>query len=207
MSKTLVIIGAGGHGRVVADAARLMGVYGEIVFFDDGYPDYDANPLGPVIGKAEDAKTKITDGADFIVAFGDAKLRQTYTEAHWPISPPVSILHPSAAVGADVEIGAGSMILAQTAINCGSRLGRSVIVNTGATIDHDNRLGDYAHISPGANLAGNVSVGDASWIGIGSCVKQSITIGAGVTIGAGAAVVEDIKDNQTAVGVPARVQD
>lgn len=204
MSSRLLVVGAGGHGRVVADAARAGGAFDEIAFVDEKHPRLAATALGPVLGTQAAAPDLVRQGWAYVVALGEAALRERVLEGLSALAAPVTIVHPSAAIGANAAIGPGAMILAQTAVNTGSRLGRSVIVNTGATVDHDCQIGDFAHICPGAHLAGNVSVGRASWVGIGAAVRQGVRIGAGVTVGAGAAVVHDLADGVTAAGVPAR---
>ena len=115
------------------------------------------------------------------------------------------IIHPSAWISPSAEIGCGSVIFAQSAVQTNVTIGSAAIVNTSSSVDHDVNLGDFVHICPGVHLAGEVRVGDHSLVGIGSSVIPQITIGSGVTIGAGSSVVTDIPDLVTAVGVPASV--
>lgn len=205
MTRRLLVLGAGGHGRVVADAARAAGDWDEIAFLDSRYPELTDTAVGPVIGADSAAAGCVAEGWSFVAAIADAGTRRRLVEGLAGASPPATIIHPGAAIGADVEIGPGAMILAQSAINTGARLGASVIVNTGATVDHDCRIGDYAHICPGVHLAGNVTIGSGSWIGIGAAVRQGLSIGSDVTVGAGAAVVAPLASGVTAMGVPATV--
>jgi len=137
-----------------------------------------------------------------LVTMQRQKLWQTINALGYELACAV---HPSAQTGRNVFIGVGTVIMANTAINPGTKIGENVIINTGATVDHDCVLKDYVHISPGAHLAGNVKIGESTHIGIGASVIQGVKIGKGVIIGAGAALVNNIPDNVTAVGVPAKM--
>jgi sugar O-acyltransferase (sialic acid O-acetyltransferase NeuD family) len=202
--KGLLIIGAGGHGKVVADTALTLGWSG-LAFLDDRAPDMAA-PLGvPVLGALRELSAHAGAFGHAIVAIGDANLRLTWgkrcREAGLEI---VSLVHPTAAVSRFAQLGAGSVVFAQVAINADARLGEACIINTGATVDHDCVLGAGVHVCPGAHLAGDVRVGDGAWIGIGAAIRQGVRIGAHATVGAGAVVVADVSDSSTVVGVPAR---
>jgi sugar O-acyltransferase (sialic acid O-acetyltransferase NeuD family) len=115
-----------------------------------------------------------------------------------------ALIHPSAIIGRDVSIGAGTVIMAGAIINPATTIGSLCILNTGCTIDHDNKLGQAVHVSPGAHLAGGVTVGDETWVGIGASVIQQRSIGSRCMVGAGAVVVDDVDDDDTVVGIPAR---
>ena len=160
----------------------------------------------PVIGGENVLKDKTYRDSRLILAIGDnaarKKLWQTINALGYELA---CVVHPSAQIGRNVFIGAGTVIMANTAINSGTKIGENVIINTGATVDHDCVLEDYVHISPGAHLAGNVHVGELTHIGIGASVVQGVKIGRNVIIGAGAAVIDDLPDNITAVGVPAKM--
>ena len=186
----LIIIGAGGHGRVVADAASVP-----TVFLDED------TSLEGVVGRPGELSSVITDGDGVIVAIGD---NSTRLQMLGGIKQATTIVHKSSVVSNSVTLGVGTVVFAGAIINTYATLGIGCIVNTGATVDHDCQLADGVHISPGANLGGNVRVGDCSWIGIGACVKHGVTIGNNVIVGAGAAVVSNIPDNVTVVGVPAK---
>ena len=198
--RSLAILGAGGHGRMVADCAAEAG-WEEIVFFDDTSRD---GPW-PVAGRAEDLLERARDYDGVIVAIGDNGARLSW---HRRLADAgviaATIVHPRAYTSSRCIIGSGSVLAAGAVVNIGARLGQAVIVNTGATIDHDCVLGDGVHVSPGAHLAGGVAVGPESWIGIGAAVREGVRIGAAVRIGAGAAVVAAVGDGLTMVGVPAR---
>jgi len=206
MSETLVIWGASGHARVVADIVRLNGVYDIAGFIDDINPERAGELFegSPILGGRETlAKYR---GAHLIVAFGDNEGR--LAAARIAVEHGLRLgtaIHPSAVVAASARIGAGTVVAANAVINPGAIIGENAIVNTAASVDHDCVLGDGVHVSPGARLAGGVVAGDCAWIGIGAVVADGRRIGRGVWIGAGAAVVSDIPDNVVAYGVPARV--
>jgi sugar O-acyltransferase (sialic acid O-acetyltransferase NeuD family) len=204
MNRSLLIVGAGGHGRVVADAAEVSGCWREIAFLDDRYPGLGSSGRWPVIGTLEGIEALTGNWSDYIVAIGDNAIRlqrQAYIKSLG--LNVTTVVHPSAQIASDVMLGEGTVVFANAVINTGSHLGDAVIVNTAATLDHDNLIGSGVHISPGAHLAGGVTVGNRSWIGIGAAVIQGRTVGADVTIGAGGVATRDIADGITAVGVPA----
>ena len=184
--RKLAIIGASGHGRVVADIARKNG-YSEIVFLDD---DENIHECGgyPVIGKSVEAG--MID-ADVIVGIGNASVRRRIQE-----SIPV--------VAEDIVIGTGTVVMAGTVINPGARIGKGCIINTCSCVDHDCEVGDYVHIAVGSHLCGTVSVGNGTWIGAGATVSNNVSICSNCMIGAGSIVVKNIDLAGTYFGVPAR---
>lgn len=204
MTKSLMIIGAGGHGRVVADCAEQSGKYQHIVFLDDCFEERKNNSHWPIVGKSSDFVAYL-ESYDFIVAFGNNDLRLTWlaklSEHQASIA---SIFHPTATISPYAIIGKGSVVFAGAVINVDAKLGDGVIINTSASIDHDNVLGDGVHISPNAALAGQVTVGTKTWVGIGATVIQCVTISKNCQIGAGAVVVNDIKEPGTYIGIPAK---
>lgn len=113
-------------------------------------------------------------------------------------------IHPKAVIADDVTIGAGTVVMANSVINTGSRIGEHCIINTAATVDHDNCIEDFVHLSPGVHLAGTVSVGEGTWFGIGSVANNNISVCAGCTIGAGAVLIKSVSEEGVYVGVPAR---
>lgn len=189
----LTIIGASGHGKVVADIAMLRG-YDEIVFLDDDESIKDCAGF-PVIGKTD----RIVDG-DCVIAVGNAETRSKLMAG----KTIVTLTHPSAIIAKDVLIGAGTVVMAGAVINPGAVIGRGCIVNTCSSVDHDCLIGDFTHISVGAHLSGTVSVGDNVWIGAGATVSNNINICENCIVGAGAVVIKDIKRPGTYVGVPAK---
>lgn len=203
MRDKLLIIGASGHGKVVADIALKMNKWKSIAFLDDN--EVLKAPIGlEVIGKAVNAFSYIAD-ADIFVAVGNNNTREKIQEKLENEGGSIPLLiHPNSVIGTEVELGIGTVIMAGVAINSSTRIGKGCIINTGATIDHDNVLGDYVHISPGANLAGTVKIEKSTWIGIGCAVSNNVCITSDCIVGAGAVVVKDIIEPGTYVGVPAR---
>jgi sugar O-acyltransferase (sialic acid O-acetyltransferase NeuD family) len=207
----LLLLGAGGHARVVAETALATGRFSRIVFLDDRFtgPVQLPDQLGwPVIGPFDAAlDPQIRHELPVaLVAIGYATKRLQWLTRLAAAGYEVPVLvHPTACVSPSSQLGFGTVVFAQAAIQAQAVIGRGAILNTGCSVDHDVQLGDGVHICPGARLAGEVQVGDRSWIGIGASVIQQIRIGADVTLGAGAAVVRDLPDSVTAVGVPARV--
>lgn len=200
--KKLIIIGAGGHGRVVQDVALSMGKWDEILFLDEGVKENGFDMK--TIGKPEDAFSYIKE-ADVFVAIGDNNKRKKMVLDLLKKGASVpALIHKSAVLGKDVTAERGSVIMAGVAVNCNSVIGKGAIINTGVTLDHDNIIGDFSHISPGATLAGTVKIGEGSWIGTGSSLINNIEITEGCIIGAGSVVIRDIKEPGTYVGVPAK---
>jgi sugar O-acyltransferase (sialic acid O-acetyltransferase NeuD family) len=207
----LLILGAGGHAKVVAETALVSGHYVEIAFLDDrcSGPDPLSSVLGfPVLGPLSLALELIhlEHFAAASVAFGNATARLNWIEQLDAAGYALPVLiHPTAWVSPSVQLGSGSVVFAQAAVQSLAKIGVGAILNTGSSVDHDAVLADGVHICPGARLAAEVQVGSRSWIGIGSSVIQQVRIASDVTVGAGAAVVRDLPDGVTAVGVPARV--
>ena len=203
MKDKLIIIGASGHGKVVADIAIKMNKWQSIAFLDDN-ESIKASMGLEVIGKTANAFT-YKDEADFFVAIGSNTTREKIQEKliEQGINV-ICLIHPSAVIGTNVEIGFGSVVMAGVVINSSSRIGNGCIINTSSSIDHDNVIENYVHISPGVNMAGTVKVGKGSWIGIGSVVSNNVNICSSCKVGAGAVVVKNITEPGTYVGVPAR---
>ncbi|MBZ9674732.1 acetyltransferase [Mesorhizobium sp. ES1-1] len=201
----LFLLGAGGHGRVVADIAEATN-WTDTAFLDDRWPAFSQNLAWPILGTFRDLAARARAGGAVLVTIGGNHTRlNLHRELRENYFIP-TLIHPSAVVSPHATIGAGCVVMANAVINAGARIGDAVIVNTAATIDHDCRLADGVHISPGAHLAGGVDVGEASWVGIGSAVREGVVIGADVVVGAGAAVIADIQDGRMAAGVPATVR-
>lgn len=199
--KKLIIIGASGHGKVVADIAVRRG-YLEIAFLDDS-PSVKECAGYPVVGITKDAFRYA--GSDFFVAVGNAKIRsKIQNELAVQNLHVATLIHPNAVLAPDVQVGAGTVIMAGAVVNPGTVMGEGCIVNTGATVDHDNVLGNYVHISVGSHTAGTVHLGDSTWVGAGAIVSNNVSICGECMIGAGAVVVKNIETVGTYVGVPAR---
>lgn len=199
--KNLVIIGASGHGKVVGDIAVRNG-YEEIVFLDDN--ESLSECAGFLVAGRGDDFIRYPD-RDFVVAIGNASVRQFYQEKleaqNYRV---VTLIHPQAVIGRRVEISPGTVVMAGAVINSDARIGKGCIVNTCSSIDHDCLIGDYVHVSVGAHVAGGVSIKDRTWIGAGAVVSNGVAICDDCMIGAGAVVVRDISVQGTYVGVPAK---
>ena len=199
--KKLVIIGASGHGKVIADIA-LKNQYDEIVFLDDDKTITECAGFA-VRGTTENIEKYLS--WDFIVAIGDALARQNIFEKleNIPCNI-VSLIHPKAVVSRRVEIKKGTVVMAGAVINSDTKIGKGCIVNTGASVDHDGIVDDFVHISVGAHVAGNVHIGLRTWIGAGAIVLNNLSICNNCMVGAGAVVIEDLDEKGTYIGVPAK---
>lgn len=201
MSEQVIVIGASGHGKVVADIVRKSGDT-LLGFLDDNETLPPAICGIPVLGKtAEYAKYP---EASFVIAIGNAAVREKIARqldgVRW-----YTAIHPSAVISPlDVHIGVGSVVMANAVVNPSAHIGKHCILNTTAVVEHDNRIGDFAHISVGAKLGGTVTIGNRAWVGIGAAISNNVTICDDCMVGAGAVVICDIKESGTYVGVPAR---
>ncbi len=191
MNVKVIIIGAGGHGRVIADIIRANGdtVLG---FLDD-------DNTKDVLGSISDY-SKYAD-AYFIVGIGNNALRKKLSAlpVKW-----YTAIHPSAIVSPSAVISEGTAIMPNAVINANAVVGKHCIVNTGAIVEHDDNIGDYSHVSVGAKIGGTVKAGQSVWIGIGATVINNVTICDECTIGAGAVVIDNITTSGIYVGVPAK---
>ena len=195
--RSIYIVGAGGHGAVIAD---ILVASGRVVrAFLDRAPSRDSIAGLPVIT----GTTLPEPDAAVIVAIGDNHTREVVAAQYQCFA---TAIHPSAVVASGVEIGEGSVVMAGAVVNPGVRIGRHCIVNTQSSVDHDCIIGDFAHIAPGAILGGNVTLGRGAFIGLGGRVIHGIRIGEATIVGAGATVVEDLPESVVAWGVPARVR-
>ena len=202
--KRLAILGASGHGKVVADCAECSG-WDEIIFFDDAWPNMVKNSAWNVIGDTNLLLNTIAEYDGVIVAIGDNRIRLEKLHILQSINAPLTnIIHPKALISRHVELGIGCVVMPGVVINIDTKMGDACIVNTGATVDHDCLIGNGVHICPGAHLAGNVTLADGAWIGIGVIVRQSLTIGINTMVGAGSVVINDIAEYCIVAGVPAK---
>ena len=205
----VIIIGAGGHGQVVADIFLAThraspSIYRPIGYLDDNPAFQGRRFLGlPVLGTVSNL-TNIPHDA-VIVAIGRNAIRYTVMQQLAEQGETlVTAIHPTAIVGTQVEIGIGTVLSAGVIVNPGTNIGNGVILNTGCTVDHHNRIDNYAHIAPGVHIGGDVEIGEGTLVGIGATVMPQRQVGAWSVIGAGAVVCQNIPNNSTAVGIPAR---
>jgi len=203
MIKKVIIIGGGGHAKVIADIVKKTG--DEVIGFLDDNPDIQGNTIfdeKTILGTTE----KINEYLDcyFIIGIGSNRIRKIINDKFKNLKWYTAI-HPNAIIGNEVEIGEGTAIMGGAVINPGTRIGKHCIVNTGATLDHDNIIEDYVHISPGAHLAGTVTIKESTWICTGTNIINNITIEKNNIIGAGTTVIRNIIDtNGVYVGTPAQ---
>ena len=198
MMNRLIIIGASGHGKVIADIAVKNG-YEDIAFLDDNAEATECAGF-PIIGKVSDCVQN--QHCDFIVAIGNSKARERIQNSLNGYHV-ITLIHPDAVVSRRVKIGRGSVVMAGAVINSDTVIGDGCIINTCASVDHDNRIGDFVHAAVGSHLCGTVVIGNHTWIGAGATVSNNVAVCDNCMIGAGTVVIKDIKEKGTYVGVPA----
>jgi sugar O-acyltransferase (sialic acid O-acetyltransferase NeuD family) len=201
----ILLIGAGGHGQVVADILRSKPDAGHVVvgFLDDDPVARERAGSGDaVLGRVE-ARGKIPHDA-VIVCVGDNSARARIFQALAAEGARfATAVHRASVLAPDVAIGAGTVICAGVVVNVGTRIGRNAIVNTSCSIDHHCAIGDHVHIAPGVHLGGNVTIGEGALIGIGATVLPGVKVGAHAVVGAGSVVLRDLPSGVTVVGNPA----
>src|ERR1035438_7847661 len=194
----LLIVGAGGHGKIVADIARSLRTWERIAFLDDRYPESTTVSRWEIIGKISDAKNYINEFPEGAVAIGTNSLRLEVLKKmlnkgfRFPV-----LIHPDATVSRSAKLGVGTVVCVQSAIDIDTEIGMGTIINAGATIAHDCRLGEGVHVSPGGRVSGGVIVGECTWLGSGAIVKEMVSIGRRVIVGAGSVVIRDVPDQVT----------
>lgn len=204
----VVIYGAGGHGKVVADILTTAGVHEVVGFVDDNERFHGTRAMGlSVLGGKEWLHNVASDGkCGVVLGIGDNKLRKRVAAQCQGLMLVIAI-HPAATVSKAAHLGEGTVVMAGAVINPGAEVGRGVIINSGAVIEHDVTLGDYAHISPNATMGGGCRLGEESHLGLGAVILPGLAVGRRTVIGAGAVVIRDVPDDVVAVGVPAHVVD
>ncbi|WP_372741151.1 acetyltransferase [Neptunomonas sp.] len=201
----LAVLGASGHGKVIADIAEQTG-WKLVDFFDDAWPGLRHNSHWKVVGGSSELISSLNQYDGVFVAIGNNSIRlKKLIELEQANAHIVSLIHPSAIVSTYSHMGKGSVVMPGAIINVDASVGDGCIINTGASVDHDCELGRGVHLSPGVRLSGSVRVSDGAWLGIGSCVRQSTFIGANAVVGAGAVVVNDVEENVTVTGNPAKI--
>jgi sugar O-acyltransferase (sialic acid O-acetyltransferase NeuD family) len=200
--KGLVVLGAGGHAKVLISALKELNI-NILAILDDDEQKWGKDILGiRISGPIEKIKSGNFNAA--VIAIGDNGKRKELAEQYVKYCQWQTIIHPYSYVHPSTKIGPGSVVFAGAIIQPDALIGDHVIINTGATIDHDCTVGNFVHIAPGVHLAGNVSVGEGSFLGIGSSVIPNKKVGKWSIVGAGAVVIEDLPDFSISVGIPAR---
>lgn len=202
MNKKVIIIGAGGHGKVIADIV-IKNKDIVIGFLDDSFEKGTAIISNyKVLGKISDCNQLNTEEVHFIIAIGNNEIRKNIAEKY--NLKYYTAIHPTATIGMNVKIKNGTTIMANACINSNTSIGNHAIINTGAIIEHDNVIGDYTHISPNATLCGTVEIGTLTHIGASATIINNKKITHSCIIGAGTVVVNDINESGTYVGCPAK---
>lgn len=203
----LVLIGGGGHCRVVLAQVRQLGEF-EVIGVIDNKDSIDLNL--PVVGQDSDLAGIYDSGVHLaLITVGSTgdnvkreELFRLVTEKGFKL--PI-IVSPTAVVDETVKIGSGTVIMPRSIVNVNTSIGENAIINSGAIVEHDCRIGSHCHIAPGTCLSGGVKIGDLSFVGVGSTIIQNIKVGNGVTIGAGSVVIDDVPDNSVVAGNPGRI--
>lgn len=208
MSLPVIVIGAGGHAKVLIDALRsravpLLGIveadsrrHGQMLLDVPIVGDDDA-----VLGMAADSLLLVNGVGSVRVSAARRRLYESFKAKGYRFA---TVVHVSAIVAADVALAEGAQIMAGSVLQTGSRIGENAIINTRVAVDHDCEIGNHVHVSPGATLCGGVVVGDGAHIGAGATVIQGVRIGSNCMVAAGAVVIRDIPDGVTVAGVPAK---
>ncbi len=205
----ILILGAGGHGQVLADMLMRMRDAGVQVaplgYLDDAAAMQSQTLLGlPVLGRLADL-AQIAHTAIMIAIGDNGTRRDLFDRLRRQGERLIVARHPQTVIAPDVQIGPGTVICAGVIVNPGAVIGANVILNTGCTVDHHNTIGDHAHIAPGVHLGGDVQIGTGALVGIGATVMPQRQVGAWSIVGAGALVYADLPSHAVAVGVPARI--
>ncbi|RUM39466.1 MAG: transferase [Desulfobulbus sp.] len=208
--KKIVIMGAGGHARVVADVIQHEGRF-QLVGLIDSFQQAGNVCFGCTVLGGEDDLPELcrkNSISGIFVAVGDNYLRQIITDRILTRLPDLEIIttvHPSAFLGSGVALGEGTVIMPGALVISGSRIGRGCLVNTGSSLDHDSTMEDWSSLGPGAVSGGNVHIRQRTAVSLGARINHGITIGQDCVIGTGSVVVTDIEDGVVAYGVPCRV--
>jgi sugar O-acyltransferase (sialic acid O-acetyltransferase NeuD family) len=201
----VVIYGAGGHGKVVLDAALSCGCLRVVGLVDDEPGNLSRHVLGiEVVGEGAWLTADRLRRYKVVVAIGDNSRRAEIVRQLTALGAAfASVIHPTAHLARNARVGQGSMILPMAVLHTDAKVGRHAIVNTGAILEHDTVVGDFAHVASGACLAGGAHVGEAVLVGTGASVLPNIRIGEGATVAAGAVVIHDVAAHTVVAGVPA----
>lgn len=191
----MIIYGASGHGKVIADILKKNDI-SDIVFWDDNFN-------AKVSGYKVEKPLSIYDEVRVLIAVGNNLIRKEIVDKS--DFSYAKAIHPNAIIAENVSIQDGSVVMAGAVVNPSTTIGKHCILNTSCSIDHDCQIEDYVHVSPNATLSGEVKVGEGSWIGAGATIIQGVSIGKWAIVGAGAVILNDVPDGATVVGNPGRI--
>lgn len=192
MTKTLLILGAGGHGKAVAEATLLCGQWQHVLFVDGRWPQLQESFGLPVLANMANLTKVAKQAQAAIAAVGDNIVREAWVAAIAKANLPLAtVVHPSACVSLSAKIGAGSAIMALAMVGVDAKVGQAVIINANATLDHDASLGDFAHLGVGVQISGGVHVGARAWLQVGCCAGYRVVVADGVQIGPGTVLVDE----------------
>ena len=205
----IIIIGAGGHSKVIVDIIQNEQKYEIVGFIDNNLPighevlDYKVlgkeDELNALIDRHEIYGGVIAIGDNFIRRNIDKKIKQLCSDFKF-----VNCIHPKSNIAFNVDMGEGNVVMAGATLNTSSQIGNHCILNTNCSIDHDNKIASYVSIAPNAVTGGGVEIGEFSVIGIGATVEHNIIIGDNCIIGASSLVNKNTKPNSVYYGIPAR---
>lgn len=187
--KTLLILGAGGHGKAVAEAALLSGHWQRIAFVDDRWPQLQTTFGWPVVADVAGLSAVATVANAAIAAVGNNATRESWLKAISAVGLPLAtVIHPRACVSASAQVGVGTAIMALAMVGVEVRIGEGAILNAGSTVDHDATLGDFAHLGVGVQIAGGVQIGARTWLQAGCCAGYRVVVPDGAQHGPGTAL-------------------
>jgi sugar O-acyltransferase (sialic acid O-acetyltransferase NeuD family) len=200
--KKLVIIGAGGHSKVIIDLIHLLNEYTIVGIYDDMKEGYFCNYK--ILGKIIDITKNITIN-NVVIAIGDCSIRKQlynkYNKYNYPY-----LIHPNTIISSSIKkIGDGTIIMAGTIIQTEVDIGKLCILNTNSNIDHECKIGDFNNICPSVTICGQVNIGNINFIGASCVIIQNINIGNNCIVGAGSVIIRDINDNLKIIGNPGRI--
>ena len=205
--KKIILIGGGGHSKVVISQLIKLPDF-EIFGIIDNYKSIGTSIGGiKVVGKDEDLKSFYKKGITYaLVTVGSIKENmkryELFNKAKKIGFKFPFVISSHSTVNESVSIDEGTVLMPGCIVNVDASIGKNCIINTAAVIEHDCRIGNHCHIAPGAHLSGSIEIGDMSLVGIGSTIIQGIKIGENVTVGAGSVIRKDIQDNMIAIGNP-----
>lgn len=206
----IIIIGAGGHSRVVYDILRYDHNLDVISFVDNTIRGSEEAIMGVPVTGGHDVIPKLVEENNiggFIVAVGDNEIRcEHYNKLLEMGLEPVSAIHPEAYISKTATIGPGTVVAPGVSVSTNVEVGENSILNTGSLVDHETSIGSHTHIAPGSTVAGRVKIDEMSFIGMGSTIRDSVKVGSNVTVGAGSVVLEEVPPNVTVAGAPAEIK-